>query len=139
MKMLNHENGATLMKNRVVLEENEIDVYYELCKEVAKLLKKNNTHTDNKLIKQISMLANQYIRINCFNLFFYQDAVNILLENPIEVIKGLITEKKADIEKALFMNYSVIEFTRIVDEIREKVKILVIDNWELYEELSMNN
>ena len=131
MKMLNHENGATLMKNRVVLEENEIDVYYELCKEVAKLLKKNNTHTDNKLIKQISMLANQYIRINCFNLFFYQDAVNILLENPIEVIKGLITEKKADIEKALFMNDSVIEFTRIVDEIREKVKILVIDNWEI--------
>lgn len=163
MNQSKYENGAIITKNHAVLEEYEIDVYFELCNEVAKLLKNvdglgrqelpNGTETEvrekgvqllkenyatayDNLVKRIGELANQYIKINCFNLMFYQDAANIMLVNPVEVIRGYISEKSSDVKKAIFMDYSVLEFTGIVDEIREKVTKLAIDNWEKHMEIS---
>lgn len=166
MNQSKYENGATLTKNGVVLEENEIDVYSELCNEVAKLLKnvdglgrrelpdgnetevrekgvqllkENYATAYNELIKRIGKLANQYIKVNCFNFLFYQDAANTMLVDPVEVIKGYIAEKSSDAKKAIFMDYSVDEFTAIVNEIRERVTSLALLNWQKHKELAMKD
>lgn len=164
MKQSKYENGAILMENGVVLEEKEVDVYMELCKEVDKLLKNvdglgkkelpngseeeirdaglnvlktNYAAAYKKLIAKIGELANNYIKMYCFNLLFYKDAADSMLVDPLETVKEYITEKRFDVNKAIFTDYSVDEFIKIVNEIREKVTSLAMLNWEKHKELSL--
>lgn len=162
MKNNKYENGAVLLENGTVLEDKEIDIYEELCKEVQKLinnieglgkqelpngskeeiqkkgleiLKTRYSAAYEKLIKQIGNLCNEYIRLYCFNLLFYKDAADLMLVSPVEIITGYIADKKADVRKAIFTDYSVDEFTQVVNEIREKITPLAIANWAKHNEL----
>lgn len=164
MKKAKYENGAILMENGVVLEEKEIDVYKELCMKVGKLLRNidglgkealpNGSEEEKReiglqilktkhalayknLITKIGELANEYIKIYCFNLLFFKDAADSMLVDPLDVVKGYIAEKSVDVNKAIFTDYSVDEFTEIVNGIREKVTSLALLNWEKHKELSL--
>ena len=160
-----YENGAVVLENGVVLDE-EIDVYGELTKEMEKLVKNieglgrkalpNGSEEEVRakgleilkakynapykaLVKNIGRLANTYIKISCFNLLFYKDAADIMLVDPVELINGYIADKKDDVRKAIFTDYSVDEFTKLVGEIREKVTELAIHNWIKHKELNPVN
>jgi len=127
--MEKYENGAVILQNKVVLEEEEIDVYKELCNEVDKLIRNieglgrkelpDGTEDEvrkrgleilktgyeaayKKLKKKIGELANEYIKIYCFGLLFYKDAADSMLIDPVTLITGYITEKKPDVQKAIF-------------------------------------
>ena len=161
--MKKYENGAVLLQNNIVLEDEEITIYEELVIEVEKLRKNvdglgkqalpngeideirakgleilmsNYGNAYQKLIKSIGGLANKYIRTYCFNLLFYKDAADMMLVSPLEMITGFISERKSDMQKAIFTDYSVNEFTEIVNEIREKVTALAIMNWQKHGELN---
>lgn len=161
--MNQYENGAVLLQNGTVLEEEEIDLYAELEKEILKLqknieglgrqalpegtneqirekgleiLKSQYGPAYDKLVKKIGGLANDFIKGYCFNLLFYKDAADSMLVSPTEIITGYIKDKKPDIRKAVFTDYSVDEFTKVVGEIREKVTALAILNWQKHQELN---
>ena len=166
MKQTKYENGAVMLENKVVLEDEEIDIYEELCKEIEKLVKNvdglgkkelpNGTEEDvrkkgleilkanystayNKLVRKIGNLANEYIRIYCFGLLFYKDAADMMLVDPIQVITGYIKDKTPDVKKAIFTDYSVDEFTQIVNGIRENVTALALVNWTKHQEIVKKN
>ncbi len=163
MKKGNYENGAVLLENGTVLEAQEINIYDNLEMEIDKLIRnveglgkkevpngtteevrakglevlKNSYSTAyNKQVRVIGDLANQYIRSYCFFPLFYKDAADTMLVSPIEVITGYIKDKTPDIRKSLFTDYSVDEFTKICDGIREKVTALAILNWGKHMELN---
>lgn len=163
METTTFENGAVMLQNGVVLEEGEIDVYEELKKELKKLennidglgkqelpngtkeeiqekglqiLKSNYGPAYKKLVKRIGELANQYIKLYCFSLMFYKDAADVMLVDPMELVTGYITEKAPDLKKAIYTDYSLDDFTKIVDDIREKVVSLALLNWQKHRELN---
>ncbi len=163
MKETRFENGAVLLQNNVVLEGDEIEIYTKLCKELDKLVKnveglgrkalpdgtdeavrakgreilKTSYNTAyERLCKDIGKLANEYIREYCFSLMFYKDAAGTMLVDPLEMIKGYITDKTPDVKKAIYEDYSMDEFTLIVNEIREKITALAIMNWKKHQDIN---
>ena len=158
-----YSNGAVLLQNDVILEEMEIDIYKELHNEIEKLvrnidglgkreipdgtneqikekglevLKANYAAAYDKQLKRIGKLANDYIKQYCFNLIFFKDAADTMLVDPIEIIKGYIKERTPSLKKAIYSDYSMDEFTAIVNEIHDNITSLAMVNWEKHRELN---
>jgi len=158
-----YENGAVILENGVVLDpDEEIDVYKELKKEISKLLnnveglgrkelpegteeevrakgleilKANYSGPYDKLVKRIGELANEYIKINCFHFILYKDAAESMLIDPVQMIQNYINQQAKECRKAIFTDYSVDNFTKVVDGIHEKVVALAWNNWQKHNKL----
>ncbi len=147
----------------IVLEDDEIDTYEALYsalqklvrnidglgsatvsdgdvsakrKEGLRILKQKYPKGYENLVADIKRLSRQFIKEYCFSIFFFQDAADSMLIDTPKTLKGYVSERSNDISKALFSDYSMDEFMRVSNEIREKIVDLALINWYKHKDLS---
>ncbi len=155
------ENNIRRLESGIILEDDSISTYDMLDAEIGKLLRNveglgKSESADKtearkkgleilkakypegykKLVRNIKNLSRQFIREYCFNVMFFQDAAESLLIDTPTLLKGYVSERADDASKAIFTDYSMDEFVRVADEIREKVVDLAMLNWAKHKKLA---